>query len=64
MIGDTYYEIKGRRGFKYLDDQTIQKIKQFRKNLKVLFYKEMKHILEYVIFKFGKDFYKLYQKEE
>ena len=64
IIKDIYYEIKGRREYKDLDDQTRDKIDQFKGNLKVLFQKDMKPYLDYAISKYGKDFHKLYNTEE
>lgn len=58
-----YQEIKGRRNFESLDEQNKQKILQFTKPLKVLFENDMKHILDYVISKYGKDYIKLYDME-
>ena len=63
IIDDVYYEIKGRRNYKDLDEQTKEKIEQFKGNLIVLFQKEMKQYLDYSILKYGKDFYKLYNTE-
>ena len=63
IIDDVYYEIKGRRNYKDLDEQTKEKIEQFKGNLTVLFQNEMKQYLDYSILKYGKDFYKLYNTE-
>jgi hypothetical protein len=64
VIGDTYYEIKGRRSFHDIDDQNKEKIRQFKKNIVVLFEKDIKVFLDYVIDKYGKDFYTLYDIKE
>jgi len=61
LIGETYYEIKGRRGFEGLDEENKEKISQFNKNLVVLYMKEIKPYLEYVIEKYGKDYIRLYE---
>ena len=63
IIEDTYYEIKGRRNYNDLDNQTKEKIKQFKGNLTVLLQSEMKQYLDYTISKYGKDFHKLYNTE-
>lgn len=60
IIEGVYYEIKGRRSYKSLDNKTKAKIKSFNKELNVLYENEMKPILEYVVNKYGKDFYRLY----
>lgn len=62
IINESYYEIKGRRSYSKLDEQTKEKIKQFKGELKVLYEDEMMPILEYVIDKFGEDFYLLYER--
>ena len=41
----------------------IEKIKQFPGKIEVLDSKKMKHILEYVEQKYGKDFIKLYEED-
>lgn len=61
LISDIYYEIKGRRNFEKLDDENKEKIKQFKFNLKVLYEKDMKPYISYVISKYGKDYTKLYE---
>lgn len=61
LISETYYEIKGRRNFEKLDDENKEKIKQFKFNLKVLYEKDMKPYISYVISKYGKDYIKLYE---
>lgn len=63
IIENMYYEIKGRRNYNDLDNQTREKIKQFKGNLTVLLQEEMKQYLNYVTSKYGKDFHKLYDKE-
>lgn len=62
IVDGVYYEIKGRRSYKSLDDKTKSKINSFDKELKVLYQNEMKPILKYVIDKYGEDFYRLYDK--
>jgi hypothetical protein len=61
LITETYYEIKGRRSFEKMDDENKEKIKQFKFNLKVLYEKDMKPYLTYVISKYGKDYIRLYE---
>lgn len=61
LITETYYEIKGRRSFEKMDDENKEKIKQFKFNLKVLYEKDMKPYISYVVNKYGKDFIKLYE---
>jgi len=56
IMKDTYVEIKG-----YENDKFRAKKKQFPQKLKVLYFKEIKPILEYVENKYGKDFVKLYK---
>ena len=58
---NVYYEIKGRRGYAFLEDKEKEKIKQFDLTLIVLYEKEMKMFLKYVIDKYGKDFIKKYE---
>ena len=60
----TYIEIKGRRSYVDLDEKNKAKISSFSGKLKVLYEKDMKHYLEYVIGKYGKGFVKLYKSEE
>ena len=43
-------------------DETKEKIRQFKNNLVILYEKEMKPYLNYVIDKYGKDFIKLYEQ--
>ena len=64
VMGNTYYEIKGRRSFDDIDDENKEKFRQFKKNIVVLFEKDMKVFLNYVIDKYGKDFYTLYNIKE
>jgi ribosomal protein L37AE/L43A len=52
---DAYVEIKG-----YYDDSWISKINSFKQNLKILYKKDMKKYIDYVIIKYGKDFTNLY----
>jgi hypothetical protein len=61
LIGETYYEIKGRRSFEGLDEENKEKICQFNKNLVVLYMKDIKPYLDYVIEKYGKDYVRLYE---
>ena len=61
LITETYYEIKGRRSFEGMDEENKEKIKQFKFNLKVLYEKDMKPYLTYVVNKYGKDYIKLYE---
>ena len=44
-----------------MDDENKEKIKQFKFNLKVLYEKDMKPYLTYVVNKYGKDYIKLYE---
>jgi hypothetical protein len=57
----SYVEIKGRRSYKDMDELNKEKIQQFPHNLKVLCLPEMASILNYVISKYGKEFYTLYE---
>jgi hypothetical protein len=61
VIDDNYYEIKGRRCFENLDDRNKSKILQFNKKLIVLYEKDMKIFIDYVIDKYGQDYYRLYE---
>jgi hypothetical protein len=61
IIENNYFEIKGRRSYEDLDEKNKEKINQFKGNLYVLYSKEMKPYLEYVISKYGNDFIKLYE---
>lgn len=61
IISEVYYEIKGRRNYEELDDINKEKIKQFKKTLKVLYAKDILPYLEYTKNKYGKDFIKLYE---
>lgn len=56
---DTYIEVKG-----YYDKLSKVKVEQFQGNLKVLQQSEMQPYLDYVVDKYGKDFYKLYDIAE
>lgn len=59
VIGDTYIEIKN-----YHSDLTNAKVEQFPRNKKlvVFYYRDMKHYINYVVNKYGKDFIKLYDR--
>lgn len=61
IVSDTFYEIKGRRGFEKMDEENKEKIRQFKNNLVILYEKQMKPYINYVIDKYGKDFIKLYE---
>jgi hypothetical protein len=61
IVGETYYEIKGRRSYEQLDEENKEKISQFKNNLVVLYFKEMQPYLNYVIDKYGKNFTDLYE---
>lgn len=61
-IGETYYEIKGRRKYDDLDDENKEKISQFKHKLEILYAKDMFKYLDYVIKKYGKDYIKLYKE--
>lgn len=61
-IGDTYYEIKGRRKYDDLDNENKEKINQFKYKLEILYTKDMSKYLDYVIKKYGKDYIKLYKE--
>ena len=61
IISETYYEIKGRRRYEDLDVQNKEKLKQFKNDLIILYEKDMKLYLEYVINKYGKNFIRLYK---
>ena len=60
-INEDYYEIKN-----YPSELTEAKIKYFPKNktLNVLYYENIKKYLDYVIAKYGKDFYRLYDRNK
>ena len=64
FMNNIYLEIKGRRGYEDLDAKNKAKIDFFDNKgiLKVLYKEEMQPILEYVIAKFGKEFFLLYEK--
>lgn len=64
VIENDYYEIKGRKCYEDLDNKNKEKINQFNGNLFVLYYKDVKPYLEYVISKYGNDFIKLYENGE
>lgn len=57
IVGDNFIEIKGR-----LLEKDKFKISQFPFKLKILFKKDLKEILKYVIEKYGGDFIKLYEE--
>jgi len=61
IVSDTFYEIKGRRSFEKMDEENKEKIRQFKNNLVILYEKQMKPYINYVIDKYGKDFIKLYE---
>lgn len=61
IVNDTYYEIKGRRNFIGMDNENQEKIKQFKRNLIVLYEKDIKPYLTYVIDKYGKDYVTMYE---
>ncbi len=61
LITETYYEIKGRRSFEKMDNENKEKIRQFKQNLVILYEKQIKPYLNYVIEKYGKDFIRLYE---
>ncbi len=61
IIDEIYYEIKGRRNYKALDIKNKEKIKQFKKELKVLYSKDIQPYLKYVKTKYGTNFISLYE---
>lgn len=61
IVSNTFYEIKGRRSFEKMDEENKEKIRQFKNNLVILYEKQMKPYLNYVIDKYGKDFIHLYE---
>lgn len=62
IIGNEYYEIKGRRNYESLDEKNKAKIDSFNNGvLNVLYSGEMKPYLDYVISRYGKDFHTLYE---
>ena len=63
IVEGVYYEVKGRRCYEKLDEQTKEKIKQFNKKLLVLFEKDMKKYISYAILKYGKNYCSLYDKD-
>lgn len=56
IVNKKFVEIKG-----YLDKKNKAKIKQFKKKLEVIDKNKIKPYLEYTIFKYGKDFIKLFK---
>jgi hypothetical protein len=62
IIDGVFFEIKGRRCFNDLDEQSKVKINQFSKPLNVLYKKDMEKYLDYTLKRYGKDFIKLYEK--
>lgn len=54
-----YIEIKG-----YKTDGVNEKVKQFKHSLKVLYEKDMKKYLDYVVEKYGSNYIELYDKKE
>jgi len=61
-IGNTFYEIKGRRNYDDLDSKNKEKISQFKYELVILYEKDMVKYLKYVTQKYGKDYIKLYKE--
>lgn len=55
MEDGTYIEVKG-----YETEQTLAKYKAFPNTIQILKWKELKHMIQYVEDKYGKDFIKLY----
>ena len=62
IIDGVFFEIKGRRCFNDLDEQSKEKINQFSKPLNVLYKKDMVKYLDYTLKQYGKDFIKLFEK--
>ena len=60
-LNGVYIEIKGRRSFESLSEKDKAKIESFVHKLDVLYESDMSLILNYVIKKHGKKFYKLYE---
>ncbi len=60
ILEDTFIEIKGRRSYESLTIKERTKIDLFKEKLIVLFESDMKPILNYVISKYGKKYYYLY----
>lgn len=56
IIDNVYYEIKG-----YKTEQTNEKIKQFKGELKIIGKEEIKEFIKYVVEKYGSEFIKLYE---
>ena len=56
-----YFEIKGRRKYEEMDDIDKEKISQFKKELKVLYSKDIDPYLKYVKNKYGENFISLYE---
>jgi predicted nucleic acid-binding Zn ribbon protein len=56
IIGEIYYEIKG-----FVTQKTLEKIKFFKKEIKLIGKNEIKPIIEYVVNKYGKDYLELYE---
>ena len=61
IINEIYYEIKGRRCYEEMDNENKEKIKQFKKELKVLYTKDMKPYLTYTKTQYGINFTNLYE---
>jgi DNA-directed RNA polymerase subunit M/transcription elongation factor TFIIS len=60
IINDKYYEIKGRRCYSDLDEQTKLKVDIFSE-VKILYTVDMKIYLSYVINKYGNNFISMYE---
>jgi hypothetical protein len=65
LSNNNYIEIKGRRKIEDLTEKEIIKINTFKKNnnLNILFEKEIKPYIDYVINKYGYDYIQLYDKK-
>lgn len=60
IVNNIYYEIKGRRNYMDLDEQTKLKVDTFSEVV-ILYESEMKFYLDYVRVKYGIDFKYLYE---
>jgi hypothetical protein len=61
-LDNKFIEIKGRRKYFDLSEKDKAKIESFQSELTIIFEPDMKIFLEYVTNKYGKDFYKMYNK--
>lgn len=60
IIGDTFYEIKGRLSYEKMDEKNKEKISQFKEKLIVLYKSDMCLYINYTTKKYGKNYTYLY----